>query len=95
MKEKETRLGEVEEVLSNDLFILGIIKPIDDNGLLSYHDFDRVYRIIQKHARFRWSIVFNELTLKRLIVLKNDSVFHFSEEYRNLILESLEQGMQS
>ena len=26
---------------------------VEDDGLLSYNDFDRLFRIIQKHATFR------------------------------------------
>ena len=39
-------------MLREDLFIIGNIEP-DEDDLLSFSDFDRMFRIIQKHATFR------------------------------------------
>jgi hypothetical protein len=64
LKDKKTK--EVEKILKEDLFIIGNIRPLVDQDLLSYDDFDRIYRIAQKHIRLRWNIVYNELILKRL-----------------------------
>ena len=43
---------DLEKLLREDLFIIGNIEPDEDN-LLSFSDFDRMFRIIQKHATFR------------------------------------------
>ena len=41
-----------EELLKNDLFLLGYIQK-DEDGLISFNDLDRLVRIIQKHAYLR------------------------------------------
>jgi len=39
-------------MLDNDLFILGKI-ILQDDGLLKFSDFDRIYRIVLKHASIK------------------------------------------
>jgi len=43
---------ELEELLKNDIFLLGYILK-DDDGLIQFNDLDRLVRIIQKHAFLR------------------------------------------
>ena len=88
----------MDKILEEDLYTIGYITPQDDTGLLSFDDFDRVFRIIQKHGELLWDVVHNELTLKRLKVLQNQEeaigrIDKYIEEYRNLILETFgEEG---
>ena len=43
---------DLEKLLTEDLFIIGSIEADEDN-LLAYDDFDRMFRLIQKHATLR------------------------------------------
>ena len=50
---------------------MGIVaKPEDDDELLSYEDFDRLSRVIQKHAILRIDLVLEQDIQRRLNVLK-------------------------
>lgn len=64
---------EYEKLLLNDLFIIGIIRPIEhsDRYLLTYEDFDRVFRVINKHAILRLDLLLADDTEKRLNLLRN------------------------
>ena len=45
----------MESTLDNDLFIIGRVSLIKqgDKKVLNFEDYDRVYRIIQKHSTMR------------------------------------------
>jgi hypothetical protein len=84
----------LDKILFNDLFIAGTVRPKEhtDTYLLSYEDFDRVFRIIQKHAILRLDLLLEEGTEKRLNLLRNSGMYvGLSEEYRRMVLESYDQ----
>lgn len=85
----------MDSLLEKDLFILGIIKPLlteDDRYLLCFEDFDRVFRIVQKHAIMRLDIYLERETEKRCNLLKNPdcnvSFGDLSEEYKKMALSA-------
>ena len=86
----QTKLKNLETMLEDDLFIIGIIQPQDD-GLLAFEDFDRTFRLIQKHALLRLDILLEEDTDKRLNLLRNYGSFGggFNEDYREMVIDSL------
>lgn len=72
-------------MLENDLFIAGLIRPQEysDRYSLTYEDFDRIFRIIQKHAIHRLDLELEDETEKRLTLLKTSQIYvGLSEEYR-------------
>jgi len=90
-KEHYEKMRLLDKILNNDLFIVGLVraKEYTDRYLLSYEDFDRVFRIIQKHAMLRLDLLLEEGTEKRLNLLKNSGMYvGLSEEYRRMVLES-------
>ena len=82
---------DLKTLLEEDLFIIGKIE-VEEDGLLSYNDFDRLFRIIQKHATFR---VANELECdseKRLQFLRENGLHAAqNQEYRNMALRSIKR----
>ena len=93
-KSRELKLKELDSLLEKDLFVLGIIKPLltdDDRYLLCFEDFDRVFRIVQKHAIMRLDIYLERETEKRCNLLKNPDANNFgdlSEEYKKMALSA-------
>jgi len=72
--------------------VLGLINTQEDTGLLSYEDFDRLFRIIQKHATLRLDMMMQEETARRLNLLKQQGMFGgFSEDYRQMVLTSVQK----
>lgn len=87
-------MRQLDKILKNDLFIAGLVRPkeLTDRFLLSYEDFDRVFRLIQKHAMLRLDLLLEEATEKRLGLLRNSGMHAgLSEEYRRMVLESYNQ----
>lgn len=80
---------DLKKQLEEDLFIIGKIE-VEDDGLLSYNDFDRLFRIIQKHATFR---VANELECDAEMRLKflQENGLHAAQNqtYREMALKSI------
>jgi hypothetical protein len=87
-EEREEKMNELDRLLEEDLFTIGIIRANDHTDLLSYEDFDRVYRIIQKHANLRLNIILEEESMKRLNLLhkqqNSNQISCFTDEYRQL-----------
>ena len=84
-------MRQLDKILKNDLFIAGLVRPkeLTDRFLLSYEDFDRVFRLIQKHAMLSLDLLLEEATEKRLGLLRNSGMHAgLSEEYRRMVLES-------
>jgi len=46
MREREMKMLNLNQMLEDDLFTIGIIRPQELTDILSFEDFDRVYRII-------------------------------------------------
>jgi hypothetical protein len=90
-KDHFEKMRQLDKLLKNDLFIGGLIRPREysDRYLLSYEDFDRVFRIIQKHAMLRLDLALEEGTEKRLNLLKGSGMYAgLNGEYRELVLKS-------
>ena len=68
---------------------MGIVaKPMEDEELLSFEDFDRLSRVIQKHAILRIDLMLEQDVQKRLSVLQQHGLYGgFEEEYRELALK--------
>jgi hypothetical protein len=47
-KDHYEKMRQLDKILKNDLFIAGLVRPkeMTDRFLLSYEDFDRVFRLI-------------------------------------------------
>ena len=79
---------------------MGIIKPLltdDDRYLLCFEDFDRVFRIVQKHAIMRLEIYLERETEKRCNLLKSPDTNNFgdlSEEYKKMALSAQQLEIQ-
>ena len=74
------------------MFILGLIRPQETTQLLSYEDFDKLYRVIQKHASLRLELMMQDQRKKRLNLLETQGISGgFSEEYREMVLGSCEK----
>ena len=58
-RENTDKQRKLQQQLNDDLFIIGIIKP-SETGLLCFEDFDRIFRIIQKHATLRLDLLLEE-----------------------------------
>jgi hypothetical protein len=80
-----------EELLKNDIFLLGYIEK-DDDGLISFNDLDRLVRIIQKHAHLRVASKLDDLAEERLDYLDKNPEEMFggpSKKYRELVTLSI------
>lgn len=90
--ESQQREEELNRSLEQDIFIMGIINPNED-GLLNFEDFDRLIRIIQKHAFIRLDIILEEDSEKRLNILREQGQFGhgYGEEYRQMVINSLKK----
>lgn len=80
-----------EELLKNDLFLIGYIQK-DEDGLISFNDLDRLVRIIQKHAYLRVAQRLDDLAEERLMYIeKNHDAFFVgpTSEYRQMVLKSI------
>ena len=72
---------------------MGIIsKPLNEDELLSYEDFDRLSRVIQKHSLLRIDIVLQEDINNRLNLLRTSGGYSgfgdFDEDYRSMVLKA-------
>lgn len=80
---------DAKEMLQEDLFIMGRIE-LEEDGLLSYNDFNRIFRIVQKHAQFR---VVNELEMdaqKRIEFLEKNGLHAAQNQiYYDMALQSI------
>jgi hypothetical protein len=63
---------EYEDLLEEDLFILGRVE--EEDGTLSFNDFDRLFRIIQKHATLRLCDELEGDAKKRVDLLRNEGL---------------------
>ena len=66
-----------EELLKNDLFLLGYIHK-DEDGLISFNDLDRLVRIIQKHAYLRVAQRLDDLAEERLEYIAKNPIAMFA-----------------
>jgi hypothetical protein len=77
-----------DKLLEDDLFLQGYIEK-DEDGLLTYNDMDRLFRLIQKHAFLRLIKTLEDLADKRQQCLnKNKNDMLPSTEYTKLVTES-------
>lgn len=88
---KRPDIVDYEELLINDLFLLGYIDK-DDDGLISFYDLDRLVRIIQKHAYLRVAQRLDDLAEERLSYIEKNRMHMYGgppTEYRKMVLESI------
>lgn len=84
---------EYEDLLEEDLFIVGRIE--EEDGSLTFNDFDRLFRIIQKHATLRLCDELETDAKKRVDLLRNEGlVAAHNKQYRDLCIKSKEKEEQ-
>jgi len=85
---KERIKVDYDQMLKEDLFILGRIEEEED-GMLSFNDFDRLFRVIQKHATLRLIDELENDAQKRVSILKKEGLSAaYNKEYRDICLQS-------
>jgi hypothetical protein len=47
--------------LKKDLFVIGRIEPDEDSGLLTLEDWDRIFRVVNKHVDLNSDVVIGSL----------------------------------
>ena len=63
---------------------------VEDDGLLSYNDFDRLFRIIQKHATFRVAYDLEMDSKNRVEFLQKNGLHAAqNEEYRKMAMQAI------
>ena len=77
---------------------------VGEQTLLTYEDFDRLYRIIQKHVYLRLDILLLQETEIRVKILREqltpkdylpEKKFTMTEEYREIAIEFIEKDYNS
>jgi hypothetical protein len=63
---------ELDHELNNDLFLMGTIDPdeVDLNGHMPFENWERIYRVTQKHTLIRLKPILKTMKLKRQEILK-------------------------
>ena len=80
----------MESTLDNDLFIIGRVSLTKhgDKDVLNFEDYDRVYRIIQKHSTMRTTNAQQDFILRRMSILKKysgDELGGCPQDYRDMV----------